>query len=151
MLRNRIFAVRNIQKWAVRSWKGRNFWCSGIAFSDCEIVRCWLAKGVNVLMIRKTFPGCETFRYRLCRSAAKRKIRAVPSCKGSVKLVHRNRVFWLRNVQILAVLTGKNFDLLIHRKCIFRMRNVQICVLPSCKGVDFLLSGIAFSGCGKFI
>ena len=34
--------------------------------------------------------------------AAERKIRAVHSCKGIVKLMHSNRVFRLRNVHILA-------------------------------------------------
>ena len=46
MFRNRIFRLRN-----------------------CYILAFRLTNGVDFLMIRKTFPGCETFRYGRCRTA----------------------------------------------------------------------------------
>ena len=87
----------------------------------------------------------------------------------------KNHVFRLRNVQIWAVPTCKDFDLLMLRNRVFGLGYVHIWVVPSCKGVDFLMlrnhvyrlpnvnwqcrlargsnfkcSGFAFSGCETF-
>ena len=100
-----------------------------------------------------------------CVEACKRSHMGCSACYMVDLLILRNRVFWLRNFQILLVLswevavlfiftnsvfkpqnvqiwTVKNckwFYLLIVRNGIFRSRNVQIITLPLCKRVNLLL------------
>ena len=131
MLRNRIFRLRNVQKWAVPSCKGSNCWSSGIAFSDCETVRYGLfrpAKGVDLLMVRKS-----VFMLRIVQ------IWAVPNCNYVYFLCVRNDDFRLRNVQLWALAFCNSVDLLILRDHVCRLRNVKKLAVTFCKEFDLLM------------
>ncbi len=56
-------------------------------------------------------------------------------------LISRNRVFRLRNVQILLLLSWKMVVLLIFTNSVFKLQNVQIWTVSNCNGVYLLIVG----------
>ena len=114
MLKDRVFRLLNFQKCAVPSRNG----------VDLLMLRN------RLFMFRKVMKGLRFADTQVsCFEVCKRSHKGCAALLVVHLLMLRNLVFMLRNIQICAVPSWKDFDLLIPRNRILRLRNVQLNVV----------------------
>ena len=94
ILRNRVFWLQNVQIWVVLSCKVVYLQCSGIVFHNWKRAD-WAFTNYNYVSLQIVTNGI--FRLR------KVQIRSTPSCKRVELLMLRNSIFRVRNVEICTV------------------------------------------------
>ena len=114
MLRNIVFRLRNVQKCAVPSAKGLVCWCSRISFQGAKLSNMGCA-----VHQWGWFADAQEKRIQ----AAKRSEMGSAVRKGVGFLMLKNCVSRLQIVQIWVIPSSKGVDWLLHRNRLFRLRN----------------------------